>query len=85
MLEKCKFCEDGKKIKADFNDYHKNSNMVAFVATMGISDIHYAKTKLALQIDLQNAKITPDNHILPWEFTFDINFCPVCGKPLYSE
>lgn len=82
ILKKCNFCEGIEKVKADFYDYHKNSNMTAFTASMKIADTDYAKNKLAVQINLENAEITPNTHILPWEFIFNINFCPLCGKPL---
>lgn len=85
ILEKCKFCGDGIKVNANFYDYYKNSDMVAFTATMYIADTNYSKNSLEVQINLENAEITPNPHILPWEFIFNIHFCPMCGKQLHSK
>ena len=82
-METCRFCEGGEKIKADFHDYHKNSNMTALIATMYIADVKHARNKLAVAVELVNGKLVLDDYpILPWEFIFDIEFCPLCGRPL---
>ena len=51
IVNECKFCGQGLKVKSDFFDYYKGSDMVAFTATMGIVGTDKEK-HLAIQIDL---------------------------------
>lgn len=81
MMSECKFCNQGLRVKSDFSDYYRDSDMVAFTATMGIVGTDEEK-HLVVEIDLENASITPDNKILPWELIFDVQFCPMCGREL---
>lgn len=84
IVNECKFCGQGLKVKSDFFDYYKGSDMVAFTATMGIVGTDKEK-HLAIQIDLENASITPDNKILPWELLFNVTVLPYVREAITTD